>query len=374
MVIENTSHVISDKTIKDNQILVSFIIPVYNTPAELLSACITSIKKSQLKFPYEIVVIDDGSKTNIEKVIQSLNYGSELRFYRTENGGVSKARNEGIHHAVGKWLTFVDPDDLVTFDPRINQLLNDSKDDIIFFPYARISDRDHIVKDYRIHDLIPKAGLSSTVLVESLLRVSQDVVTIDGFYLGTPWGKLFQASFLREHKLLFDVTLRKRQDALFCAQCYQAMTSYNLIERNEAHYAYRIDHEGSITKKYNQQLKTIYRYLFEKMATLGNSLTPAVNSSALQLYCYDLTKELINLDFCNVNNPHSYHERKKDFISYREDPFFSTYYVKTALTNVHVWKRILYTLIRTKQFWLLNGIFLLRKAMILVKKRNKPLN
>ena len=354
---------------QENNVVLSIIIPVYNTPAELLSDCVASIKKSHLAFPYEIVMVDDGSTADIEGIVQSIAYGPELRFYRTENGGVSKARNVGIAKAVGQWLTFVDPDDLVRFQSNIAQRLSECQDDVIFFPYARIFDHDHIVKEYSMHDLVSKSDLSPTRLVESLLRVSQDVVTIDGFYLGTPWGKIFRTRFLRDNNILFDVLLRKRQDALFCAQCYQAMASYRLIESDEAHYFYRIDHEGSITKKYNKQLVIIYRYLFEQMATLGQQLEPAVDSSALQLYCYDLTKELINLDFCNVNNPHSYAKRKKDFLAYREDPFFKGYYIKTPLKNVHVWKKILYILIRKKQFWLLNGIYLLRKTLDLIKRK-----
>lgn len=94
---------------------VSVIVPVYNT-SKYLEKCLDSLLKQNFK-DYEIIVVNDGSTDDSEKII--LNYQkkySNIKYFYKENGGLSSARNYGIKKARGTYLAFVDSDDYVTND------------------------------------------------------------------------------------------------------------------------------------------------------------------------------------------------------------------------------------------------------------------
>ncbi|MDE6689053.1 MAG: glycosyltransferase, partial [Prevotella sp.] len=94
----------------DRKILISFIIPVYNIPADMLHECIESILALSLRsYEREIIIVDDGSDV---PAINFLNdFLNEIVYIRQRNGGLSKARNRGLQNATGKYIQFVDGDD-----------------------------------------------------------------------------------------------------------------------------------------------------------------------------------------------------------------------------------------------------------------------
>ncbi|AGK95866.1 glycosyltransferase family 2 protein [Clostridium pasteurianum] len=94
--------------------LVSVIIPVYNSE-KYIEDTIKSIL-NQTYDDIEIITIDDGSSDESAKVIKeliSIYKGKKtIKYYYQENSGVSIARNSGIEKATGKYIAFMDSDDL----------------------------------------------------------------------------------------------------------------------------------------------------------------------------------------------------------------------------------------------------------------------
>lgn len=90
--------------------MISIIIPVYNQAGHL-DDCLASIKK-QSYANYEIIVIDDGSKDEVVKVIEKYKriFRLNLSFYEQENRGASAARNRGAKLAKGEYIIFCDAD------------------------------------------------------------------------------------------------------------------------------------------------------------------------------------------------------------------------------------------------------------------------
>jgi glycosyltransferase involved in cell wall biosynthesis len=93
---------------------VSIIVPVYNVE-NYLAKCLDSLVKQSLP-DIEILVVNDGSKDNSEKIIEGYaqKYPEKIKAYTKENGGLSDARNFGIDRATGDYIGFVDSDDYVT--------------------------------------------------------------------------------------------------------------------------------------------------------------------------------------------------------------------------------------------------------------------
>lgn len=88
--------------------LVSVIIPAYNAENSL-SQTLESVMAQTFQ-DFEIIVVDDGSSDRTAEIAKS--FGPSVYCLRKKNGGVAKARNAGIEQAAGRYLAFLDADDL----------------------------------------------------------------------------------------------------------------------------------------------------------------------------------------------------------------------------------------------------------------------
>jgi glycosyltransferase involved in cell wall biosynthesis len=87
----------------------SVVIPVYNRAAALPAAIQSVLAQSDQDF--EIVVVDDGSKDNPERVVEAF-ADPRIRCVRKQNGGGGSARNHGIDLSRGRFVAFLDSDDI----------------------------------------------------------------------------------------------------------------------------------------------------------------------------------------------------------------------------------------------------------------------
>ena len=118
------------------EVLLSIIIPVYKVEMYLKN-CIDTL----LKQPFsdcEFILVDDGSPDACGMICDK--YASEdnrIRVIHKQNGGLSSARNAGLDVARGKYITFVDSDDMIAPDSYIENIkyMEEHKDiDILEYP------------------------------------------------------------------------------------------------------------------------------------------------------------------------------------------------------------------------------------------------
>jgi len=91
--------------------MVSIIIPCYNSEKTIqrtLHSVVQQIYKN-----YEVVIVDDGSTDGTKKVIYSFlkNRDIKYEYIYQKNSGPSSARNNGVSHARGEYVAFLDSDD-----------------------------------------------------------------------------------------------------------------------------------------------------------------------------------------------------------------------------------------------------------------------
>lgn len=92
--------------------LVSVIIPVYKVEP-YLRECLDSVV-NQTYYNLEIILVDDGSPDGCPKICDEYaENDSRIKVIHKENGGLSDARNKGLDIATGKYITFVDSDDVI---------------------------------------------------------------------------------------------------------------------------------------------------------------------------------------------------------------------------------------------------------------------
>lgn len=90
---------------------ISVIMPVYNNE-EYLHQSIQSVL-NQTFSNFELIIVNDGSSDDSEAIVlEYLSIDERIKYFYQENQGVSVARNKGILEATGKYICFLDSDDL----------------------------------------------------------------------------------------------------------------------------------------------------------------------------------------------------------------------------------------------------------------------
>jgi glycosyltransferase involved in cell wall biosynthesis len=98
---------------------ISVVVPAYNVERTILET-IESVQQQTFS-DFEIIVIDDGSTDQTSEIVKSLE-DERIKIFSYPNGGLPVARNRGISHATGKFIAFIDADDLWTSDKLELQL------------------------------------------------------------------------------------------------------------------------------------------------------------------------------------------------------------------------------------------------------------
>lgn len=91
--------------------LVSIIMPSYNT-ARFIAETISSVL-AQTYENWELIIVDDCSTDNTDEVVGELLSDTRIRYIKNEhNSGAAVTRNRALREAKGKWIAFLDSDDL----------------------------------------------------------------------------------------------------------------------------------------------------------------------------------------------------------------------------------------------------------------------
>jgi len=158
---------------------VSLIIPVYNVE-RFLTKCLESVAAQTYK-NLEVIIVNDGSRDGSLDIIKSFaEKNSNFKYYTIENQGQGMARNIGIRHSSGKYISFLDSDDYIAED-FIEKMV-----DAIETENADIA----ICNNFDVKE-------DGTVIAESKNSYKNNVTNIYSepqilFNRVCPWGKLYK--------------------------------------------------------------------------------------------------------------------------------------------------------------------------------------
>lgn len=190
----------------DQQVEVSIIVPAYNCEryieGTLQSLC------SQEFDSYEVIVVDDGSTDSTAQKVRSFDSWGALRYVWQQNGGAATARNRGIELARGRYLLFVDADDL--FAPNMISCLYDAAQDggadvAVGNAVAFGNTREDVLYQMPGH----MGLIEGTYTVDASMRRR-----LFQTFSAHPWDKLIRSDLVRDHGLRFQ-SLHHSNDTLF---------------------------------------------------------------------------------------------------------------------------------------------------------------
>lgn len=130
--------------------VVSVVMPAYNAE-KYIEASICSVL-TQTFSDFELLVVDDCSKDRTAEIIKSFAAEDERIVFlqNASNSGVAKTRNYAISQARGKWVAFLDSDDLWRADKLEKQLAlcSAQPDGVLFYTASAFIDQDGVPYSY----------------------------------------------------------------------------------------------------------------------------------------------------------------------------------------------------------------------------------
>lgn len=237
----------------NDKIMVSIIVPVYNTE-RYIEKCLTSIINQSYQ-AIEIIIVNDGSTDNSLNICNNFEIRDQrIRvFSHYENKGLSCALNTGLDNATGDFLMFVDSDDWI--DPNgveyLMNLVNKHPNVDFIRSYNRKVFFNNDIKEPEVN------SLETLIDKGTLLNNHQ----IGGFV-----SSIFvRRNVVENNKLRFNVDLQIKMDYLFNWQC--VLNCKNIIVSQNVFYNYcfrstSLINTNSFTKSLNhlRVSELVYEY------------------------------------------------------------------------------------------------------------------
>ena len=198
-------------SMSQNKPLVSVIIPAYNAAA-FIAATVDYIQTQTLN-NFECIIVNDGSKDSTEKLVKkSTKHDPRFRVVSHQtNKGLSASRNTGYSLASGRFVIFLDADDIFEKDllQKAAHQAKKTNAEITVFNFREYNMR----KQEYSRPVIDASQLPSKTTF-TLHDVNNKSVTDHRFEkLGvTVWNKLYERTFLEQHNLLFNEQLHRSED------------------------------------------------------------------------------------------------------------------------------------------------------------------
>lgn len=275
----------------EGKILYSVIVPVYNAE-KCLDESINSILK-QTEKNFELILVDDGSTDNSLDILKKFSeFDNRIIIIHKENGGVSSARNAGINIAKGKYIVFVDSDDIV--DKELLKVMETSSADLVMVGF---------------NDYDTNKKVSATFLEQSeTYEVTNDekiIHFIDSKYSSFVWGKRYKREIIIKNNIIFNINHRFSEDILFNNEYILKSENVEVIEKVAYHHChYTFDTLGSVAWKY----PLIKRIPWIEEAYNQFTEYPQVQEKYIKMFLYLSDKEFTSI---SKSNESCIYKRKK---------------------------------------------------------------
>ena len=270
--------------------MISVIVPICNVEP-YLHQCIDSII-NQTYTDLEILLIDDGSTDKSGQIADSYD-DPRIRVFHTTNHGLSVARNLGINHAQGEFISFVDADDWIEADLLSHAVSQIEDADILCYQY---NDNQFQLGNYTgleatialINSKLPDTAWSKLYRKKCFLfirfpesQVYEDVATIYKLFLNSK-----QVKCIDEHGYHY----RYRNDSLS-----HTRDIHNTIDSWRAHFCRFSDCQNLVDNKTRLKLHLDCALTISRAWALRNTISGLKNESSVYSNMTSFAKEHLTL-------------------------------------------------------------------------------
>lgn len=218
-------------------ILLSFVVPCYNAE-KFIQRCLDNVFKCGLdEAGYEVLCIDDCSTDGTSEILrQNSKLHSNLRIITHDtNKGWGGPRNTGIREARGRYLWFVDADDLVRKEGLANAVEKADKEglDVLCFNYERVYDNGKVLACPKVFDDVSARDgytFAKTAFNGGIVN-----------HMGFVWRFIYKTEYLRTHQLYFPEKVCW-EDTVFMPKAILEAERVSAI--SDVLYSYRVNAES----------------------------------------------------------------------------------------------------------------------------------
>ena len=250
---------------ENTDIKISVVMPVYNA-GKYVSRAIRDVLKQTLT-DIELICVDDGSTDNSTAIINGfVKKDSRVSSIRQSNAGPAVARNKGFLLAQGKYVIFLDADDM--YEPTLlESLYNMAEADNLDVAVTRFDIYNEFNDTYVRQADEPHASIFAPGKVTSKNEYPDFIFASTTGYV---WNKLIRTSFLRDKKIAFDNDLYVFEDVHFVCS---VMALAERVERIEDilihHRVYSEQSRATLFRKYYGQVPVVYKKIKDFLKRQG---------------------------------------------------------------------------------------------------------
>jgi glycosyltransferase involved in cell wall biosynthesis len=235
--------------------IVSVIIPSYNY-GFVIAETLASLQKQTLS-AWEAIIVDDGSKDNTEAVVQDfVRDDSRIIYLKQANAGLPAARNTGMRAARGKYIQFLDADDLLgsqKLQLHISYLESNPQESIAF------SDARYFIHDEPEKILYSIDGKQQEPLVYKTLTAEQAIKELFKYNIVVSNSPVFRKKLIDEVGLC-DERMTSLEDWDYWFRMALCGHSFCYVSNDQAMALIRI-HKASMSWNWNKM--TLNRHVLQ---------------------------------------------------------------------------------------------------------------
>lgn len=238
--------------------MASVIVPCRNA-ADTVADAISGVLASSLR-EIEVLVVDDGSCDGTADIIEGLSRRDpRVRLLKNGGKGVSSARNAGLDAASGRFIFFVDADDIVdpAFFPLAVAAMVDEDADYCRAAYSQTFEGHRSLVPLKTDFRVDGQEAIRRTLLPCFFGYSFDQVR--AWYRGEPlksrrvmggvWGGCFRTELIRKNGIRFDETVSLFEDAMFLSEYLLVCRRTTMLDPQRSFYNYRLSASGSMISK-----------------------------------------------------------------------------------------------------------------------------
>lgn len=285
---------------------VSLIVPIYNDSEHLEK--LVEVLHNQTFKDCEFLLINDGSTDNsfwkLKKILNNLE-DKRFKVFDKKNGGVSSARNFGLNHALGKYVMFMDADDICDSN-YIEEYYKDiqySNADICFFG-IKIIDENKRLKEIPKMEALNKKGVIG----------ASDIIKFYSAQKLRGYPVIYISKKSLWEQVRFNESISYQEDCLALMQLVIRNPNIKAHMNNKVYYSY-VMNSKSRTHNMNGE---IYKQAMKVNKIICEELKQSSNYSNLymEMVAHDLTNLSSFIGYSLIsNNQLDYSKAREKFIS-----------------------------------------------------------
>lgn len=225
----------------------TIIITVYNKE-KYIERCIKSACKQNFD-DYQIMIVNDGSTDNSEKLIKKYLKNKKIKYYKKENSGIADTRNYAIEKVETEYFLFLDADDYISID--LLETIDKYKDyEVLSFNAVNIDNRNKFIKKMNK----PHYTGDGKEFFKKIIEEKSEFTV--------PWGYVYNTNYFRKNN--FEYPQGKILEDFYLTP-FIILEAKKVISIDYCGYYYVTNDNSIMTSKTSLISETYFEH-YEKMA------------------------------------------------------------------------------------------------------------